>query len=594
MAFFEIALDEKWLHIRLAKERERMEPDVRLIRGLMDQVKKGAQDADGLIFEGSSPYFFPPIDWRTRLSKSEFMEVMESLYELLLLFKNLSIPIGAILAGHVSGFGLDLLRVFPNRFYFEGHPLTMAGFDPGASFLLHHTLLSLPIACEGRTKGLDCGEGVQASWVTQSFSSEAKPRGFESLRELMQTFGKEASKPSSPLEKNPLFRSGLTREDRVLLDQLFKDMALVAGTSRNLWTILERRFPPPLGSNPALLVGLIGTDSVLSVWIPRMLKAGIVLHWYCHKPRRLERSYLKITQEWSACPIGLRKNLNYGITPSGLAPCSLILVFEPDKKELQTAYQLEETHPVFWPSTMGKKAQALQFELFVLPGQVGAMEVFGASLLKEEAKKKLGALCQWTHLLLFTPRERVPAVSRRLIQTFLGEALCLLREGISFKDIDEITIEIGFRNGPFELFSLQDFASWQELLSEPITYYAQSPSLKSDQLESSLLSLGRQGGKKAPLNREWVAERIMISLQIEAVRCLTDFAPSMDAEDIDLLAYIVVGFPWRWGGPLFGIDQKGPQTVFDTCQFLARSIEGRFKAPQTLEDHAQTGKLFFE
>lgn len=211
----------------------------------------------------------------------------------------------------------------------------------------------------------------------------------------------------------------------------------------------------------------------------------------------------------------------------------------------------------------------------------------------------------------------------RILTPYLNEAAFLLAEGYSIKDIDDAATAFGLPMGPLRLLDEIGLDIAMHVSHQMIQGYGQR--MKAPEFAAELASKGRKGKKSgagfydfsdkgaqpcanisslltfekgaAPApksgNREDIAERLVLALVNEAVRCLDEGvagAPGAEAADqVDLASVMGMGFPPFRGGIIHYAETLGAKKLYDRLSDLSKKCGERFLPTQGLALRASSG-----
>ena len=210
----------------------------------------------------------------------------------------------------------------------------------------------------------------------------------------------------------------------------------------------------------------------------------------------------------------------------------------------------------------------------------------------------------------------------RILAPFMNEALMLLEEGISIKELDTHMKQFGFPVGPAALFDevgIDVAAHITEVLSDLFAQRGVHPSKKPTELfeEGYKGKKNRKGfymyeekdgkTKKADPNKEiyqyfegsgrksmdrkTVQQRMTLTMVNEAAWCLQENI-LRNPTDGNLGAVLGLGFPPFLGGPFRYIDREGAGAIVERLQKFEQQHGPRFTPADILKDYAKNGKKF--
>jgi 3-hydroxyacyl-CoA dehydrogenase/enoyl-CoA hydratase/3-hydroxybutyryl-CoA epimerase/3-hydroxyacyl-CoA dehydrogenase/enoyl-CoA hydratase/3-hydroxybutyryl-CoA epimerase/enoyl-CoA isomerase len=208
----------------------------------------------------------------------------------------------------------------------------------------------------------------------------------------------------------------------------------------------------------------------------------------------------------------------------------------------------------------------------------------------------------------------------RLLFPYMNEAIELIQDGISFRDIDKAALTFGMPMGPLVLY---DMVGLDTAMYAGRTMWEAFPDrVVASPLVPSLVKAGRLGQKsgkgfysydnkkgtpeddpaaeklvavyrrdETQLSREQITQRLFLPMVLEATRALEE-GIARDVRDIDLGMIFGLGFPPFRGGLLFWADTLGAAKIVE----LLKPLEGlgkRFQPTERLLDMARTGAKFY-
>lgn len=208
----------------------------------------------------------------------------------------------------------------------------------------------------------------------------------------------------------------------------------------------------------------------------------------------------------------------------------------------------------------------------------------------------------------------------RLLFPYMNEAIELIQEGISFRDIDKAALSFGMPMGPLVLY---DMVGLDTAMYAGRTMWAAFPDrVVASPLVPSLVKAGRLGQKSgkgfyaydnkhgapeedaavekliavyrrgaAPLSREQITQRLFLPMVLEATRAL-DEGIARDVRDIDLGMIFGLGFPAFRGGLLFWADTLGAAKIVEMLKPW-EALGKRFQPTERLLDMARKGAKFY-
>jgi 3-hydroxyacyl-CoA dehydrogenase len=209
----------------------------------------------------------------------------------------------------------------------------------------------------------------------------------------------------------------------------------------------------------------------------------------------------------------------------------------------------------------------------------------------------------------------------RLLFPYLGEALELLREGVSADAIERAARDFGMAIGPLRL--MDEIGLDTTLQAAWVLAAAFPERIVSSPLLVSLVKAGRLGQKAGAgfysygtaaraddnpdravdeIIRRWIdaprqpsgqpiAYRLVLPMLLEATRILQEGKVG-DVRDVDLAVLFGLGFPADKGGLLWWADALGPRRILDMLSALPM-IEERHRPTPLLESLAKTDARFY-
>jgi 3-hydroxyacyl-CoA dehydrogenase/enoyl-CoA hydratase/3-hydroxybutyryl-CoA epimerase/3-hydroxyacyl-CoA dehydrogenase/enoyl-CoA hydratase/3-hydroxybutyryl-CoA epimerase/enoyl-CoA isomerase len=208
----------------------------------------------------------------------------------------------------------------------------------------------------------------------------------------------------------------------------------------------------------------------------------------------------------------------------------------------------------------------------------------------------------------------------RLLFPYMNEALQLLQEGASLKEIDRAATAFGMPMGPITLSdlvgldtalyagSVMQQAFPARVVSSPIlpalihqgrlgqksgrgffSYQNKRGKAEEDPAVLNLLSEHRRGERK--FSREELTSRLFLPMLVEATRMLEEKIVR-DVRDVDLGLIFGIGFPPFRGGLLFWADTLGAAKIVEMLKPL-EPLGERFQPTPLLLDMAAKGRKFY-
>jgi len=208
----------------------------------------------------------------------------------------------------------------------------------------------------------------------------------------------------------------------------------------------------------------------------------------------------------------------------------------------------------------------------------------------------------------------------RLLFPYMNEALQLLQEGASLKEIDRAATAFGMPMGPITLSdlvgldtayyagSVMEQAFPRRVVSSPIlpaliqqgrlgqksgrgffSYQNKKGKAEDDPAVEKLLSDHRRSQRK--FSRDELTSRLFLPMLVEATRMLEEKIVR-DVRDVDLGLIFGIGFPPFRGGLLFWADTLGAAKLVEMLKPL-EPLGERFKPTPLLLDMAASGRKFY-
>jgi len=212
----------------------------------------------------------------------------------------------------------------------------------------------------------------------------------------------------------------------------------------------------------------------------------------------------------------------------------------------------------------------------------------------------------------------------RILAPFMNEALLLLEEGISIKQLDREMKQFGFPVGPAALFDevgIDVAAHITEVLNPMFSErgvnpsdkpqllfdegykgkknqkgfykYKQSQSKKKKKEPNEGIYRFFGGSERKKLDSETVQMRMALTMINEAALCLQEEILQNPA-DGDLGAILGLGFPPFLGGPFRYIDRQKATTIVQQLENFENKHGPRFRPAQILIERAASGNPFFK
>jgi len=205
----------------------------------------------------------------------------------------------------------------------------------------------------------------------------------------------------------------------------------------------------------------------------------------------------------------------------------------------------------------------------------------------------------------------------RILAPYLAQGAAMLKEGVSIAGVDAAARAAGFPVGPLELLDEVglDVAAHAARTLAGAFADRMPPSGYLD----TLIEAGRTGRKSGKGFYDYsgeskrpdrsvlellgqrpagsgpdpgiMRERFLLSMSVEAVRCLEDDVLS-EARDGDVGAVLGLGFPPFLGGPFRYLDSIGAAGAIERLERLSREHGKIFEVPQLLRQQSIGGRSF--
>lgn len=212
-------------------------------------------------------------------------------------------------------------------------------------------------------------------------------------------------------------------------------------------------------------------------------------------------------------------------------------------------------------------------------------------------------------------------VVNRILGPYLNEAVHLLLEGVSVKELDKLMLKFGMPMGPCVLLDEVGldvagkvakvlFGAFGERMKPPsfmdtVTeggrlgkktkkgIYKYSADGKREEVDESVFEGAEIQSRESSLTDEVIINRMVFMMVNEAARILEEKVVR-HVHDLDVAMIFGTGFaPFR-GGLLRYADTVGPDTIVTELDMYARQYGARFQACQYLQELAVNGKKFYD
>jgi 3-hydroxyacyl-CoA dehydrogenase/enoyl-CoA hydratase/carnithine racemase len=213
-------------------------------------------------------------------------------------------------------------------------------------------------------------------------------------------------------------------------------------------------------------------------------------------------------------------------------------------------------------------------------------------------------------------------VVNRILLPYMNEALLILEEGASIKQVDRAATAFGMPMGPITLYDtvgldvavhaggvLQAAFPDRVLPSKILPAMVAAGRIgkkvgkgffdyggkKKDRGEESaeaaaIIAANRSGERK--FNGEEITDRLFLPMLLEATRVLED-GVATSARDVDLAMIFGTGFPPFRGGLLFWADQAGAAAILEKLKAY-EALGERYRPTKLLVDVAKTKRKFYD
>ncbi|QSQ13911.1 fatty acid oxidation complex subunit alpha FadJ [Myxococcus landrumensis] len=206
----------------------------------------------------------------------------------------------------------------------------------------------------------------------------------------------------------------------------------------------------------------------------------------------------------------------------------------------------------------------------------------------------------------------------RILAPYLNEAAYLLGEGADIAALDKALVEFGFPVGPMTLLDEVGIdvahkvgplmeAAFGKRMAAPKSldavvaegrlgrksqkgFYLYENGKKRE-VDPSVYSLLPHGKERKRFDAEEMAERLVLQMVNEAIRCLGE-GILRSARDGDVGAIFGLGFPPFLGGPFHFADSVGASELLRKLEHYQDKLGERFTPAPLLEEHVKAGKTF--
>ena len=206
----------------------------------------------------------------------------------------------------------------------------------------------------------------------------------------------------------------------------------------------------------------------------------------------------------------------------------------------------------------------------------------------------------------------------RILAPYMNEAAFLLAEGADIAELDKALIDFGFPVGPITLLDEVGIdvaqkvgkimhAAFGDRLAAPDAtdalvkdgrlgrkskkgFYTYDG--KKKDVDPTVYALLPHGASRKKLDRHEMAERCVLQMVNEAVRCLGE-GVLRSPRDGDVGAIFGLGFPPFLGGPFRYADAQGLGRVLERTEHFAEKLGKRFEPAPLLLEQVKAGKKFY-
>jgi 3-hydroxyacyl-CoA dehydrogenase/enoyl-CoA hydratase/3-hydroxybutyryl-CoA epimerase len=206
----------------------------------------------------------------------------------------------------------------------------------------------------------------------------------------------------------------------------------------------------------------------------------------------------------------------------------------------------------------------------------------------------------------------------RILTPYMNEAAEILVEGASVEDIDGALTAFGMPVGPITLLDevgIDVGAKVGKILHEAFGERMAPPKAlerlvaegrlgrksrkgfytyggKKKEVDETAYDLLPGGRKRRKTSRDEIAERVVLQMVNEAIRCLGE-GILRSARDGDVGAIFGLGFPPFLGGPFRYADAIGPKALLERLERWHDKYGFRFEPAPMLVDHVRAGERFY-
>jgi 3-hydroxyacyl-CoA dehydrogenase/enoyl-CoA hydratase/3-hydroxybutyryl-CoA epimerase len=208
----------------------------------------------------------------------------------------------------------------------------------------------------------------------------------------------------------------------------------------------------------------------------------------------------------------------------------------------------------------------------------------------------------------------------RILAPYMNEAAFLLAEGADIAELDRALVDFGFPVGPITLLDevgvdvaakvakIMHTAFGDRMLAPDTTdvlvkdgrlgrkaskgFYLYENGKKGE-VDTSIYALTPQGKDRKRFDRAEMAERCVLQMVNEAIRCLGE-GILRSPRDGDIGAIFGLGFPPFLGGPFRYADAQGHGRILERTEHYQERLGKRFTPAPLLHDTVKSGKKFHE
>ncbi len=205
----------------------------------------------------------------------------------------------------------------------------------------------------------------------------------------------------------------------------------------------------------------------------------------------------------------------------------------------------------------------------------------------------------------------------RILAPYMNEAAEILIEGASIEDVDGALTEFGMPVGPIVLMDevgIDVGAKVGKILHQAFGHRMAAPKGlevlvadgrlgrktrkgfytydgKKKEVDPTVYDLLPGGRSRKKTSRDEIAERVVLQMVNEAIRCLGE-GILRSARDGDIGAIFGLGFPPFLGGPFRYADAIGPKPLLDRLERWHDRFGDRWEPAPLLVEHARAGTRF--